>query len=370
MVNSLASIGIFASCFGVLFMHQEAPLNSSLITGSIEEVKRFFDSEQNDLSVNYESYYHEKWNPGFVDFVYEIKSFDSDEFCGYVVDFQHGYLAYSLDYVVYEVASSGEPFPAEKSYYELWQSTVGTFVESDFFDLKGAKHPFDASIIVDQCGDSLAEHFFKIDQVTTFNNFSLSYCLCPITFLKEHYPAANFGNYIPLSVEQGGINDCAACAFADWIYTYKLSNVVDLTAGKKPNEIREMFKVLAHADSEGFIAVSNIEQAMNQYIASLYKDNAEAAKYIAVSGDRGNPFKPIYVVFQKGNEAHAAITIGSGISDHWWVFKTHWVVVLTWDKNYLDDDHIYWQSYGDATGVYVIDELYYKYDWSLAERTL
>ncbi len=52
------------------------------------------------------------------------------------------------------------------------------------------------------------------------------------------------------------------------------------------------------------------------------------------------------------------------------IFANCFGVVLSWRKNDLDDDPIYWPSYGDATGVYVIDELYYKYDWSLGERTL
>ncbi len=52
------------------------------------------------------------------------------------------------------------------------------------------------------------------------------------------------------------------------------------------------------------------------------------------------------------------------------IFASCFGVVLSWHKNDLDDDHIDWQSYGNATGVYVIDDLYYKYNWSLVERTL
>ncbi len=83
-------------------------------------------------------------------------------------------------------------------------------------------------------------------------------------------------------------------------------------------------------------------------------------KFVAGSKDG----YPAYCGYSRDGEGHAAIRIGNGKSDYWWIFKSYWQIVISWHCNYKNVNGTY-EWLNNDVGIYVINGQYCTNSWSL-----
>lgn len=316
--------------------------------GTISEVKQYFEKNLTLVSEEYEKQFNHSWNPGKVKNVTNIFEIEGNLQCGYLVSFDVGYLAYSNEMSIYLCDISTE-LTNHSSYWKM-NEQIG-YIEVDEFvplsDNNNNKHEIN--------GSSLEDSFFKVGEVTKLNNFTLTECLSPIKYLVENYQI-DYRNYVPLCTEQF-FNDCAGCAFANLLYGYKLTGWADLTYGYNPAKLNEIFFNMAGAKKTEGVETSKIKSTIDRYLLAVCGNEW---KFVVGSKDG----YPAYCRYSRDGEGHAAIRIGNGKSDYWWIFKSYWQIVISWHCNYKNVNGTY-EWLNNDVGIYVIDGQYCTNSWSL-----
>lgn len=270
--------------------------------GTISDVKNFFQSNLGKLSYEFKKTFDQNWNPTVVKNVANILNLANEDECGYLVSFDKGYVAYSLNLSIYDY-NTFELLENKNEYY-LLNNEIFYEENSKLVRIKE-----DAKISTNSIdGTSLINSFFKVSEVVNLNNFSLTSCLCPIPFLMKNYTNIEFGDWTPLCINQGKV-DCTPTAFSNLIFMYKEKGIDDLTLGLTPEEVRTYFGQLANIGEEGTLD-SNIHPAMKKYLEVAGAYNNEQNKWQALAGTKDG--YPSLASYQRDGSGHSAVRIGTG----------------------------------------------------------
>lgn len=361
-MNVVIGIALLSACLSFSSLFTAVSETNLSPLGDISQVKIFFESNLNTLSKEFKKQFCSKWRPSSVENVSYLMDYFTNDDCGYIVSFDNGYLAYSFKLEVYDFDTS-IILSNDRQYY-LSDKKVG-YIDGDLFT--PIKQQEDESLD-NYCGRGLENTFFSVDGVTGLNNFSLTSCLCPIPFLMSHYTNIEYGDWLPLCINQES-KDCAPTAFSNLVWMYKEKGLCDLTLGVTPSEGRKYFASLAGTTEEG-TKTSNIHPAMQRYLEVAKAVNG-GDEWLALAGSIEN--YPSYLCFERDGEGHAAVRIGTGQSDYWWFFKSYWSIVVTWGTNYIYNESTHscvWTGIdGDLNAcIYVADTQYVKHSWTLQRK--
>ena len=72
----------------------------------------------------------------------------------------------------------------------------------------------------------------------------------------------------------------------------------------------------------------------------------------------------LYMNFNVANTAHYALKVGTASQKNWWIFRTYWDIVATWDSN-LWYNNGYPYKIDDKDCFYVIDQKFRKVEYQL-----
>lgn len=331
--------------------------NDGDVLGENSQVAAFFDKNMSQMKKTYLKEKNVKWDAHSVEYVIDVLPKGEENKIGYFVAFDVGYLSYGKDMSIYVLNTTDT---LSKKFDFCIKANEGLFLEKygeDSLRLE-TSWSYDG---FENDGETLVESFHPIRDVITYNQFKLNACVSEIDFLMEHYPNVDYGKFFPFCKEQRE-NGCVPAAFANLIYSYKLSGVADLTNGYSPDYIDEFFGALAGYTEENGTDTGKVCKAMNEYLNYIGKGD----EYLAVLGSKdGIPFLSS---FRRGGEGHMVVQIGSGESVYWWMFKTHWCVVLSWGPNYDEIDGTYERSGIYENSVYVVDAQYGVNSWNIVSR--
>lgn len=198
----------------------------------------------------------------------------------------------------------------------------------------------------------------SINKVTTYNEFKVGNCLSPIPYLQEHYPSVQYGNYLPLCTEQFDAT-CAPRALTNLFCGYKASGYADFMMGFSVDDIYNWIHDQMKCDDNGLgTHESDIKPAMDHCVTM-----ASEGTWWVLAGQNDN--YPYLETFHKGDWGHTVVGIGNGQSTYWWIFKTYWRIVISWNKNF-DETNYRWDQ--TDTGIYVIDAQYEKNAWTILPK--
>lgn len=240
---------------GIIFKNKEDVL------GNREQVASFFNANIAQMKETYLKEKNIKWDAHKVQSVLDVFSDEKADKVGYFVSFDVGYLSYGKDLSVYTVDTTtvlDEPFDF------CVKADNGLFLEKNDGRFLTLSTPW-AFDETQGIGVTMAESFIHVQKVTTFNQFKVNACVSEIDFLKEHYPNVDYGDFFPFCKLQRD-KGCAPAAFANLIYSYKLSGVDDLTNGWSPEYVDELYGAFADYSEQSGTQENKIGPAMNTYL--------------------------------------------------------------------------------------------------------
>lgn len=333
-------------------------------TDDISNVKNFFNQNLQILKAEYYKNFNIKWEVKSIENVKRIYNLN-DNHIGYLIDFDLGYIAFGLNNELYKLEIDGEPeFYNHNNRLYYISKTFLEKKENNFYTYTG-----DAINIKNITGNGLitSDIFHEIDSALNNKNFQINASCTKIPQLKDKYDSSKWGNYQCVSFYQGYTTDCGVIAIMDLLYTYKLSGSVDYTKGKKPNEMREDLRVLTNwrgnIVGEGMLPL-DLTRGCTNYID---RNN------ISLKGT-GNyrddvPEICLYFNLNIGNTAHFTMKVGSAQQDYWWIFKTYWDIVVSWETNYdTDSNGIPNRLYDSNSSYYLVDQQYRQGAYQLYDR--
>lgn len=254
----------------------------------------FFSNSIPSLSSSFHLQTGEEWNPNEVE---SVSAIGGDELKGYLIDFDTGYFAVSLDCSL----KSFDPF------------FIG---DAKKISTRGASSFFSSSSV----GISLEEAVNK-------SGFNVVSSAVQIPYLKTLYDSSKWGNWKPISVEQGAKGDCGPCAATDLLLSYKASSKRDMTKGLSPTDLRLCLdNSMGWTEGSG-TTISTTKEGLSSFLpidVSLANESFSSAN-------------PTLAFFDSSDtsSSHVAVVVGKAQSDGFWQFKQNWSIIVTSKRNYV-----------------------------------
>lgn len=326
-----------------------------------ERIGDFFETHLSTLSSQYQKAYGNEWLPSKVKKVLSFTDTEREESARLVV-FDKGYLAYDDNDAVLCQNCEGVPFGYPDN-ITFQFGKIGCWLDGTFYNDRGLAYPIDEFV---GTGAFASDLYHPIADTANFNNFQMDSAVAKLPNVRDRFDASKWGNYSPICIQQNELTDCGACASVNLLYTYKLSNRFDLTKGETPTTLRKTMQTLEKWKNNMFgdgILPTDFLPGFNSFI----KDSGytlASTRYLM------NVQFPSLGCFFSGNVAntgHYAVIVGSGHSTAWWFFKTYWVIVTTWNRNYDVDLNGYptawWNNYDGC--FYVVDQQYLHFHYAI-----
>ena len=324
-----------------------------------DDIINYFSCNLEEMKEGYEVTFGEAWNATKVKYYTDVYNFD-DVKIGYVVAFDIGYVAFGENYELLSMSNNYilDYLNEEKIYCnakELYKK-----INNNFYTLDGVK--WDEEIT----GKALVKSdiFHKLSNEFNNDDFKLSSCCTRISYLADKFTNFNFGNYKIASFYQGGTTDCGVIAIMNLIYSYYFSNVADFTHSKTSDEMRKDLRGLTNWQGnivgEGMLPM-DLVRGCNNYI------NKKSVKLNALeSGDFDDSVFGIglYMNLNIGETAHFALRVGTASQKYWWIFRTYWDIIATWDSNIIYENG-YPTGTNDNDCYYVVDQQYRHGEYQL-----
>lgn len=319
----------------------------------LEGIKNFFEENLEELKEEYFIKFNKELNFNEVAYVNDTYDF-ADEKNGYLVVFDNGYIAFGLNYEFYCMSTEDNmsSINAKKIYYF---SKNLFFKNNDcFYYLNGKKYN---PIII---GNSLVSSNIGYSLENEYNNdeFQINSSCTKIPILKNIFDSSDWGNYTIVSFEQGNYTDCGVIAIMNLLYSYKLSLVADYTNYSSPDVMRQTLRWLTNWQNnivgEGLLP-DGLMYGCTQYI------NISGVELKSISNYDNSVFGIcLFSNLNIQDTAHYALKVGEAQQKYFWIFKTYWDIVVSWDRNYNEDfvTHYPISVWNLLDGYYVIDQQY------------
>lgn len=288
--------------------------------GTTDEVFNYFSDNIQIMRREFNKNNDCSWDLTKVVSANDLLNDDLDEKLGFFVTFDVGYIAYSYDMSIYRTDSNTVLTKYYENYCLNGKDLYGVDNDGSLEAIYLESEELDKS-----AGNTLNDSFIPIDKVTTFNEFSLSYCLNPIKILKDNYDNSVIGDMTPICIEQRN-NGCVPAAFTNVIFTYKESGSGDLTNGFTYSEVDYMFGNMAGYTEENGVYDNKILPGINSYMS--FTGNNKNRDVLSQGSDKYSYFH----VFRRDGSGHAVMDIGAGKSKHWWIFNTYWRMFLAGEQ--------------------------------------
>lgn len=325
------------------------------IVGTLDEVTAFFETNISSMRLAYKEEFQKDWNVNKIENVAYLFEKEAKEQLGYVVEFDEGYISYSLEMSIYAF-NTEDALEVTLNEYYLDDNYIGYFNDDVFFPLIETNKPQNSDM---KCVGSDDSPMADISKVTTFNQFEVNNCLSPISYLQQHYPNVQYGDYLPLCTEQGQHNTCAPRALTNLFCGYKASGYADFMMGFNVEEIFEWIRDEMKCDENHGTYDTDIKPAMDDCVAL-----GSGGTWWVLAGQNDN--SPSLETFYKiGWGGHAVVGIGNGQSVYWWIFKTYWRIVVSWDLNFKESSFEWGRT---DRSIYVIDAQYETHSWTILPK--
>lgn len=303
------------------------------VQGEENDVESYFDKNLYNIKKSYEEYYGDTWNLYDVDYVNEI--FDlNDKKIGHLVVFNEGFIAYGNEWQLFKYSNKEKPEIYNKNKKIYYFSDMFLNKENECF-IKSNGEIFDPNQMVAN-GLVSADIYYPIDSKLDNKGFAITSSCTKIPQLKDRFDSSSWGDYKPVSFYQGDTTDCGVIAIMDLLYTFKLSGTFDYTNGCYPKEARESLRGLTNWQGniagEGMLPFDMV-RGCNNFI------NRDNVKLKTTSTYYNLPSICFYTNLNIANNAHFAMKVGEAQQDYWWVFKTYWDIIISWDSNYYSDSN-------------------------------
>jgi hypothetical protein len=342
-----------------------------------DQILTFYNEKISDLEKDYFVFSGVNWNPGIA---LEEKPIVTSEGAkeGYIVKFEKGYLGATNEGELLCQNLYTEPFDWNQvDQYLHFQGSVGFFSEDVFFSVDGTRL-FSRDDLKNSSSNSISVNdFHKLsdEQEEQWPGFSIQSCRCPFQIVVNspsdsfnpglgYAQVSDFDYWNTICMKQQPNQVCQATAISNLLLTYKYSIGVDLTKGFTADNLCAQItsKFLtgnygafagsvvpgtnSFLENSGFYLLDRAPAVPTPYVADYHKD-----------GDLAN--------------GHSVMVIGTAISDHWWIFKTHWDLVLSWERNFVGENGIgegIKLNLGDRQSIYLVDSQYRTTCFSLMKN--
>lgn len=321
----------------------------------LKKFKFFFEENLETLKNEYEEVFEEEWNVSSIENIKKIYNLE-DNFIGYLVDFDLGYLAYGLDYEVYQmdIASNPSFFNQDKKLY--YASDVFMEKINDNFYLEDGSL-YDANQII---GNSMVKSdiYYQIETRLNYKGFKINSSCTKIPKLKNMYDSSNWGDYQAVSFVQKDTSDCGVIAIMNLLHTFRLSGSTNYTKDIFPvymkEELRELTNWQGNIAGEGLLPADLIRGCTN------YINLPNIALKARMDYNESIPGICLYCNLNVGGTSHYAMKVGTAQQDYWWIFKTYWDIIISWEENYETDNRALPISIKDNTtkGYHLVDKQY------------
>ena len=285
---------------------------------------------------------------------------DSEQKIGKVVCFEKGYLCISDDFRLLEFSDEKRPYawnPLKQ--YTFCQKRVLACSSNRYYTLSGELTTLSGlEDTPSYSAQNISSYFHGIAEVRGYGDFRLSYCLTPFTAISEATEPDNelFATWNSYCMEQGSERICMICAVVDLLLTYKYSTggVVDCTKGLTPEQMYDQI-------SSGTMNGEN-GSFEGTFTFDVNKNMNGTGYYLNISDGEFREFTPYISNYHFNGDllhGHTVLVIGQASTSYWWIFRSYWDIVLTWERNYnVSSSGNLTLNLGDSSAIRLVDQQY------------
>lgn len=349
-VNLLVAIAAVAS-FVQSASNVPSSINKSTLTYSI-------NSQFDEFCKEYSKQFGKNWTGGRAIGQKPLTN-DSSQTVGKIVCFEKGYICVTEDSRLLEFSDEKKPYAWNSlKQYVFHKKRVLACSNNRYYTLSGESTALsDLEDYPSYSAQSISSYFHEIDEVRGYGDFRLSYCLTPFTAIPEALEPGkvSFATWNSYCMEQGN-RICMTCAVVNLLLTYKYSTggVVDCTKGLTPEQMYDQI-------SSGTVNGENGSfEPTFTFDVNKYMDGT--GYYLNISDGEFRGFAPYISNYHFNGDllhGHTVLVIGEASTHYWWIFRSYWDIVLTWERNYnVSSSGNLTLDLGDSDAIRLVDQQY------------
>ncbi|MCR5092271.1 MAG: hypothetical protein K6B51_06215 [Bacilli bacterium] len=255
----------------------------------------------------------------------------------------------------------------------MWNSTINYTYKFGRVGVTNANHFIgtDGNVYADldvsaYSSSDLSSYFHPFQNLKPANhkNTRIDYALCPFTIFKNDwgYEPSEYERWSAYCTQQdSGV--CMISAVVNLLLTYKYSTRHDCTNGLKPESLYDEVAKGCVTGDKGALELTfvvDVNKYLNKTSSGCYLNAGTPGVLV--------PYIANYHLHGDMVNGHTVMVIGRASSDYWWIFKTYWDIVLTWERNY--DTKTMALDYENYTSIYYVDHQYQTGGYQLCKNQL